>query len=249
METETQEYSSTLFNNLWDSFKVSEIEFLSSADKFTQVIEASKQALHEPLKQDTSLPTHRETHRMRELLEPSERLRIIRVNLRNALMDSFLPLIHEIIQLRDKLAYRKDSYKYAIKQPLKASIISDICSRLRQKIVLKTLFLKSQFKKNIRSLFQAYFDLLVKKRVYIVTFDCLKNFKQRKLEKQTYQDYAEGQLLDLKKMQVFDCWKRLKQVQALEQEKQTQAVHKIQVSRLLKVVNTWRVMAVATRES
>ena len=127
---------------------------------------------------------------MRELLQPAERLRIIRVNLKNALMDSFLPLIHEIIQLRDKLAYRKDSYKYAIKQPLKASIISDICSRLRQKLVLKTLFLKSQFKKNIRSLFQAYFDLLVKKRVYIVTFDCLKNFKQRKLEKQTYQDYA-----------------------------------------------------------
>ena len=56
-------------------------------------------------------------------------------------MDSFLPLIHEIIQLRDRLAYRKDSYKYAIKQPLKASIISDICSRLRQKIVLKVLFL------------------------------------------------------------------------------------------------------------
>ena len=94
-------------------------------------------------------------------------------------MDSFLPLIHEIIQLRDRLAYRKDSYKYAIKQPLKASIISDICSRLRQKIVLKVLFLQSQFKKNINSLFSAYFDLLIRKRVYMVTFDVLSNFKQR----------------------------------------------------------------------
>lgn len=125
-------------------------------------------------------------------------------------MDSFLPLIHEIIQLRDRLAYRKDSYKYAIRQPLKASIISDICSRLRQKIVLKVLFLQSQFKKNINSLFAAYFDLLVRKRVYMVTFDVLSNFKQRQLEKQTYLGYAQGQLQELRKLQAFDCWKRLK---------------------------------------
>ena len=85
------------------------------------------------------------------------------MNLRNVLLDSFLPLIHEIIQLRDRLAYRKYTFKLALKQPLKASIIADICSRLKQKIVLKVLFLKSQFRKNLHSLFTAYYDLLVKK--------------------------------------------------------------------------------------
>ena len=56
--------------------------------------------------------------------------------------------------------------------------------------MLKVLFLQSQFKKNIRSLFAAYFDLLIRKRVYMVTFDVLGNFKQRQLEKQTYLGYA-----------------------------------------------------------
>ena len=121
---------------------------------------------------------------------PKQRLGLIRVHLRNVLLDSFLPLIHEIIQLRDRLAYRKHTFKLAIRQPLKASIISDICSRLKQKIVVKVLFLKSQFRKNLHSLFTAYHDLLVKKQIMRATFDHVRTFKQRQVEKSAYLDYA-----------------------------------------------------------
>ena len=76
---------------------MSEAEFLSCAEQYSRVIEAAKQALHEPLKHEAVLPTHRESHRLREMLAPEDRLRLIRRNLRSALMDSFLPLIHEII--------------------------------------------------------------------------------------------------------------------------------------------------------
>lgn len=62
------------------------------------------------------------------------------MHLRNVLLDSFLPLIHEIIQLRDRYAFRKHTYRLSIRQPLKANIISDICSRISQKLVLKVLF-------------------------------------------------------------------------------------------------------------
>ena len=95
------------------------------------------------------------------------------------MLDSFLPLLHEIIQLRDRLAYRKHTYKRSIKQPLKASIIGDICTRLKQKIILKVLFLKSQYRKNLHTLFAAYHDLLVKKQVTRASFDYLRTFKQR----------------------------------------------------------------------
>ena len=114
---------------------------------------------------------------------PKERLRLIRLHLRNVLLDSFLPLLHEIIQLRDRLAYRKYTYKLAVMNPLKASIIADICSRLKQKIVLKVLFLQSQFRKNLHSLFSAYIDLMVKKQVVRHIFDHLRTFRQSQVEK------------------------------------------------------------------
>jgi hypothetical protein len=91
------------------------------------------------------------------------RLRLLRRNLSVAILDSFLPLILEILQLRDRLNFRKRTLRLSVKQPMKVNVIRDICSRLQQKIVLKVLFLQSQLRKNVRSLFGAYFDLLVKK--------------------------------------------------------------------------------------
>jgi hypothetical protein len=75
-------------------------------------------------------------------------------------------------------------------QPLKASIIQDICSRLSQKLVIKVLFLQQQLRKNTSSLFSAYYDLLVKKPTLALTFALLKRNVARRREKETYLGYA-----------------------------------------------------------
>ena len=178
---------------------------------------------------------------------PKKRLRLIRLHLRNVLLDSFLPLIHEIIELRDRLAYRRYTYKLALKQPLKASIINDICSRLVQKIVIKVLFLKSQFRKNLHSLFTAYYDLLVKKQIIRATFDHVRTFKQRQIEKQAYLEYARDQLREVKKIQIFDSMKRFGKVVRLQGEKQRQALCILNQRKLIRVIVSWRIHMVQQR--
>ena len=68
---------------------------------------------------------------------------MIRLNLKTAIMESFCPLIFEIMQLRDRLVFRRRTLRLSVKQPMKETVIRDICSRLTQKIVLKVLFLCS----------------------------------------------------------------------------------------------------------
>ena len=178
---------------------------------------------------------------------PNHRLHLIRVHLRNVLLDSFMPLVQEIIQLRDRLAYRKYSYKVAIKQPLKASIINDICSRLRQKIVLKVLFLQSQFKKNLHSLFSAYLDLLVKKQIVRASFDVLRTFRQRQVEKTAYLDYARSQIGELRKVQAFDAMRRFAPMMRLEREKYHQAVRILSWRKMARVTMAWQVQIIGNR--
>ena len=62
--------------------------------------------------------------------EVSGKLLLIRQNLRLAIMDSFNALMFEIVQLRDRLAVRKRSLRLSVKQPMKVTVIRDICSRL-----------------------------------------------------------------------------------------------------------------------
>ena len=45
----------------------------------------------------------------------SDRLRLIRVNLRLAILESFSPLILEIIQLKERLAFRQRSLRLSVK--------------------------------------------------------------------------------------------------------------------------------------
>ena len=76
----------------------------------------SKQALHEPLRMDEEEQVVSSARLAEQGLKvPQKRLRLIRLHLRNVLLDSFLPLLHEIIQLRDRLAYRKHTLKLAIR--------------------------------------------------------------------------------------------------------------------------------------
>lgn len=94
--------------SVWDFLVISETDFHKLAPQFSLQVEQSKMALHEPLRQDeeaaglSSARLASQGHKV-----PNHRLHLIRVHLRNVLLDSFLPLILEIIQLRDRLAYRK----------------------------------------------------------------------------------------------------------------------------------------------
>ena len=139
--------------------------------------------------------------------------------MRLVVLETFFPLIHEIIQLRDRLAFRKQCYKQSLPYPLKSSILYDICLRLQQKITIKVLFLKSQLSKEMNQLFTAYFDLLITKPIQKYTVAVLRKKIELKAEKNKYLDYAKQQLCELKKLQVFDCWKRLKAIEAFQETK------------------------------
>ena len=85
-------------------------------------------------------------------------------------------------------------YKKSLGYPLKASILSDICARLTQKIVMKVLFLKSQLRNETNNLFQAYFDLLVVKPYQSWTLSALRKCQEIGAQKHQYLQYAMDQL-------------------------------------------------------
>lgn len=249
--TNRQESSGTshlLLTKVWEAFKLTEQEFLEEAPGLSHAIAKAKNALHEPLRQDEQDAIG--SARLKQgLALPQKRLAIIRQNLKCAIFDSFLPLVHEIIQLRDRLAFRRHSVKQAIREghSLKENILLDICSRLRQKLVLKSLFLQSQLRRNAETLFAAYYDLLVKKQIQLVVFDQIKNFKQRQLEKQAYLDYAREQVRQIRKTQVFDAMKRFKGIQRLEDEKLLQVDELSRKRRAFRSLTMMRLFVVRRR--
>lgn len=116
------------------------------------------------------------------------------------MLDSFLPLVHEIVQLRQRLADRKRLWQASLKQPLKCSIVADICARLTQKLVLKCLYLSAQLRRSTTSLFNAYHDLLVKKPTLTLVLSMFKRNVALRREKEAYQQFVTGQLAELRKV-------------------------------------------------
>jgi len=140
------------------------------------------------------------------------------------MLESFLPLIGEIVQIKDRLRQRKQMCKMAANQPLKCGILTDICARLTQKLVLKSLFLKSNLTKSTASLFNAYYDIVVRKPMLALVLGVMRRNVERRKEKEAYVQFVVGQMNELRIVQVFDCWKRLRSFNKLSVFKQAKSI-------------------------
>ena len=133
---------------IWDLVRLSGEQLDHSVEYFGQAINDAKCALQANFTEDFTLGTDPSNAENLSALYQSQvenmvtqRLKLIRHNLKTAIIEQYLPHVQEIVELRDRLASRRRLWQMSLHQPLKCSIVADICARLTQKIVLKVLYL------------------------------------------------------------------------------------------------------------
>jgi len=136
-------------------------------------------------------------------------------------------------------------------QSLKHDILLDICSRLRQKIVMYGLQLRVFQKQEVLILFEEYWQNVYKQLLTKYYFHQMKKFILIKRRAAEVQSYAMSLCKSYKLQKIVNTWKRLKPARLLKEQRLQDIdnlVHESKLRKLLKSLKQNSLMSKLERQ-